>query len=748
MRLGVIIAAVALACSGCGDDAGVPRDAGGGSDARADGGDAGPAGPLAVSLAGPVIAYVGEETCYRAEHGGSAGAVHTWLWGDDARDEIPGARDACHTWAFPGEVLISVVVDDAGMRADASQRVSVVFRPSSPRPAASSTIAYDAARDRVWVVNPDADTVAVIDATTYALIEEIAVGDHPRTLAIAGDRVAVACQDDATLHVLSAETRAPVRTVSFDAGSEPYGVVATPDASRFVVSLLAAGRIAVIGEDGVSAQLDVGADPRGLGMNADGVLVISRWRASQDGSRVITVDLRDPDAPVLRGETLLPPDVDVDSDTDNDGVLSFLDGVVFSPDGGRAVLPALKANVVAGAYRVGRDLTSQTTARAVVAEVMTDGPATPVRESFRKSFDDLDFASAAVFSPEGERLYIAFQGAESVVALDPFAFAITGSIDDVGHAPQGLAISSDGARLFVQSFLSREVRVYDVRDLSMNPAPLAVVRTVAAEPLDPVVLAGKVVFYSSRDPRMSRTSYLSCASCHLDGEADGLVWDFTQRGEGLRNTIPLRGRAGLAHGPLHWSANFDEIQDFEHDIRAGQGGTGFLADDLFHADMRDEPLGTPKAGLSPELDALAAYVTSLADFGTSPHRRDGDPAWEAAFARGRAIFESAEAGCATCHSGPAFTDSALDATGTPTLHDVGTLGEASGSRLGSTLTGLDTPTLRGLWRSPPYLHDGSAPTLRDVLVTRNPADTHGRTSHLTPTDLDDLLTFLLALDAT
>ena len=741
MRLVPIIAALAFAGAGCGDDA--AGDAGGTIDGgpAVDGG-----GPLAVSLAGPAIAYVGEETCYRADHGGSASAAHTWIWGDDMRDELASSRDACHAWAFPGEVLISVVVADGAMTADASQRVSVVFRPSVPRPTGSSSIAYDAARDRVWVVNPDADTVSVIDAVTYERVTEIAVGDHPRTLAIGGDSVAVACQGDATLHVVSAETLEPVRVVPLGAGTEPYGVASTPDGARFVVTLLAAGRIAVVGDEDVIAELEVGPDPRGLGINADGVLVISRWRASGEGSRVVTVDLRDQDTPVLRGETLLPPDVGVDSDTDNDGALSFLGPVVFSPDGGRAVLPALKSNVIAGAYRVGRDLSSQTTARGVVGEVMTDGPAAAVRESFRKSFDDVDFASAAVFSPEGERLYVAFQGAESVVAVDPFAFAITGSIDDVGHAPQGLVLSPDGARLFVQAFLSREVRVYDVRDLSRDPPPLAVVRTVATEPLDPDVLAGKVIFYSSRDPRMSRTSYLSCASCHLDGEADGLVWDFTQRGEGLRNTIPLRGRAGLAHGPLHWSANFDEVQDFEHDIRVGQGGTGFLADDLFHAEMRDEPLGGPKAGSSPELDALAAYVTSLSGFGTSPHRREGDPAWDAAFARGRAIFESSEARCATCHSGSAFTDSALDATRTPVLHDVGTLGPGSGSRLGGVLPGLDTPTLRGLWRSAPYLHDGSAATLREVLVDRNPADAHGHTSHLDDAALDDLITFLLALD--
>ncbi len=417
---------------------------------------------------------------------------------------------------------------------------------------------------------------------------------------------------------------------------------------------------------------------------------------------------------------------------------------MLAPDGERAVVPALKANVVAGLFRSGAPLTSQTTARAVLGEVSIDRDGAP-RESFRHSFDDLDAASAAVFSPWGDLVYVAMRGAQAVVIADAFDLFTVSSIPDAGEAPEGLALSADGTRLFVHAFLSRSVREYDVSDPSRTPVLVGEAITTTRDPLPPEVLEGKRVFYRSRDPRMSRTSYLACASCHLDGEGDSLVWDFTQRGEGLRNTIELRGRAGLGHGPLHWSANFDEVQDFEHDIRGHQGGTGFLDDALFHADGRDAPLGAPKAGLSRELDALAAYLTSLDDFGASPRRRPGDRAWVAARMRGAALFDDPEVGCASCHAPPAYTDSAL-VSGAPVLHDVGTLGAGSGERLGEPLTGLDTPTLRGLFRSAPYLHDGSAPTLRDVLVTRNAEDRHGRTSHLSEEQIADLIVFLESLE--
>lgn len=62
------------------------------------------------------------------------------------------------------------------------------------------------------------------------------------------------------------------------------------------------------------------------------------------------------------------------------------------------------------------------------------------------------------------------------------------------------------------------------------------------------------------------------------------------------------------------------------------------------------------------------------------------------------------------------------------------------------LVGLDTPTLKGIWETGPYLHDGSAATLMDVITTANPGDRHGRTSHLSRKEREQLAAFLLQLD--
>jgi MSHA biogenesis protein MshQ len=62
--------------------------------------------------------------------------------------------------------------------------------------------------------------------------------------------------------------------------------------------------------------------------------------------------------------------------------------------------------------------------------------------------------------------------------------------------------------------------------------------------------------------------------------------------------------------------------------------------------------------------------------------------------------------CASCHAGTAFSGSGVN-----TLVNVGTVKPASGQRLGAALSGIDVPTLRDVWATAPYLHDGSAATL-------------------------------------
>ena len=107
------------------------------------------------------------------------------------------------------------------------------------------------------------------------------------------------------------------------------------------------------------------------------------------------------------------------------------------------------------------------------------------------------------------------------------------------------------------------------------------------------------------------------------------------------------------------------------------------------------------------------------------------PLSEAAL-RGQAIFNRADVGCATCHPAPLYTDQQM--------HDVGTA--TADERIGPE---FDTPTLRGLYDSAPYFHDGSAVTLYDALTRPSPENEHDLSGLLTEAEIQDLIAFLLAL---
>jgi cytochrome c peroxidase len=288
------------------------------------------------------------------------------------------------------------------------------------------------------------------------------------------------------------------------------------------------------------------------------------------------------------------------------------------------------------------------------------------------------------------------------------------------------------------NYMDRSVSIVDMSALLTSGKRIAnitaTVKTIRTEKLAPQVLRGKQLFYDAADVRLARDGYLSCAVCHDGGENDGRTWDLTGFGEGLRNTISLIGHGGLAEGFLHWSANFDEIQDFEGQIRGLAGGSGLMSDSDFNSNNRSAPLGGPKAGLSPDLDALAAYVSSLTKVPVSPFRTNGGVLTNKATV-GKSVFVSA--GCGVCHAGTHMTISG-NAT---QLKDIGTINTASGKRLGGVLNGIDTPSLRGVWSSAPYLHNGSAPDLETAIQAHSGVA-------LTPRQLNQVAEYLREVEQT
>ncbi|WP_207225029.1 DUF4082 domain-containing protein [Rivibacter subsaxonicus] len=656
---------------------------------------------------------------------------YRWSFGDgSATTEWSSSASAAHTYTRAGIYSVTLMVtDDRGNLISRSFLQTVYLPATAQKPSVSTNLLVEepaTGNPRLWVVNQDNDSVSAFDTVSRAKLAEVAVGAAPRAIARAADGMLwVSNKQSASISVIDPATRAVVRTVALPRASQPFGIAMSPTAAQAFVALEGGGQLLRFDTASFSqtGSLAIGQNARHLSVSADGARVfVSRFVTpplpGEGTASISTPDFVGGELLEVNAATMaltrsiaLRHSAKADAENQGRGVPNYLGAAAISPDGSQAWLPSKQDNIRRGALRDGSDLNFQNTVRAISSRITL--PAGAEDYAARIDHDNASMASAAVFDARGNYLFVALETSREVAIIDAHGGNELLRFD-VGRAPQGLALAPDGNTLYVNNFMDRSVSVHDLRTLlagSEADVPLlATLPAVAIEKLAANVLIGKQHFYDARDTRLARDRYMSCASCHNDGGHDGRVWDLTGMGEGLRNTISLRGRAG-GQGNLHWSNNFDEVQDFEGQIRALAGGSGLMSDADFSAGTRSQPLGDPKAGRSADLDALAAYVASLNAFDPSP-ARDGSGNLSGAAMAGRSVFVSKN--CAACHAGAAFS-----ASGTVPPANIGTLKTSSGLRLGAALTGIDIPTLRDVWASAPYLHDGSAATLGDAVRAHN-----------------------------
>jgi len=689
--------------------------------------------PLVVAVPTPPAATVaGAAATFTAGASTTAfNPLYKWSFGDGSPETAySSSPTATHTYTAPGLYYVTVTaVDDRGIESRQSVLQAIYLPTTANKPSASTNIVVErrtSGNNRLWVVNQDNDSVTVFDAVTRARLAEVAVGTGPRTLALAPNgMVWVANKHAGSVSVIDTATLAVARTIPMPRGSQPFGIAMAPVGGYALVVLEGSGQ--VLKYDTASyAQLagaNIGANARHVSISGDGATAyVSRFitpplpgegtaavNTATGGGEVIALNTAS--MSVVRTIVLAHSDRP-DFENQGRGVPNYLGAAVVSPDGTQAWVPSKQDNIKRGTLRDGNALNFQSTVRAISSRIDLAGQVEDL--AGRIDHDNSSVGSAALYDPNGVYLFVALETSREVAVVDVygkrelFRFA-------VGRAPQGLALAPDGKTLYVNNFMDRTIGVFDLQPLltqGVADAPaLATLGSVATEKLAPATLLGKQLFYDARDTRLARDRYMSCAACHNDGGHDGRTWDLTSQGEGLRNTINLRGRAS-AQGLLHWSANFDEVQDFEGQIRTLAGGTGLMSDAAFNTGTRSQPLGDKKAGVSADLDALAAYLASLNTFAPSPYRNP-DGTLSAAAQAGALVFQAKN--CAQCHTGVPFTAS-LDAA---SAKDVGTIKASSGSRLGGALTGIDIPTLRDVWATAPYLHDGSAATLDAAVRAHN-----------------------------
>ncbi len=159
-----------------------------------------------------------------------------------------------------------------------------------------------------------------------------------------------------------------------------------------------------------------------------------------------------------------------------------------------------------------------------------------------------------------------------------------------------------------------------------------------------------------------------------------------------------------------------------------------------HGTFEDERIGVSVTNgtedlISDKLPALEAYQLSLE--APPPPEGSFDPA---AAERGREVFNGPGA-CATCHSGPEFTDAnerlhpVEDSMGEPEPEGVPSYASRTATKQ------YRTAPLRGIWQHPPYFHNGSAATLEEVVDRYD----ERRSLGLTDEQKTDLVEYLKSL---
>uniref|UniRef100_UPI002601A8F0 beta-propeller fold lactonase family protein n=1 Tax=uncultured Gimesia sp. TaxID=1678688 RepID=UPI002601A8F0 len=552
--------------------------------------------------------------------------------------------------------------------------------------------------------NRDSGSVTIIDLQSQKKLSEIKVGKHPEGVSFLGKThlLATAVYDEDKVVFLNADTGKQIgQTEVFD---EPYGIVSTSDGAKIFVTLDYPGRIVEIDTNSkeVLREFSTGEHLRGIAISNDDQ---SLFTTEYYSALVRKID-------VASGQTA---DEWAGGSTDN-----LARQITLHPFRPKAYLPHIRSRITV-AHGAGSIF-------PIVSIVDTQAG-----EGKRRRKIPMDsFLGARVTSnpwdtaitPDGKTFFVVFAGTDDMfvcnVIDDNYRELTFRAALNLGHNPRAVRVAPDGNTFYIYNALDFNVVAYDTQTL-LRQATI----NVTENPLGEEILLGKQLFYTALQPMSSRL-WISCASCHPDGQPDGKTW---HNPEGLRNTQSLAGMA-WTH-PIHWSADRDEVQDFEHTIRGPlMQGKGLVRGKINPA------LDAPNSGLSRALDAMAAY-SNTHEFTLSPYAKKGlNPAAE----RGRELFFSKQTQCATCHSGPFLTDSVPSKKFI--RHDVGTAVDNPGEKMGPE---YDTPTLLGLYRTAPYLHHGKAQTLEEVLTIYNHDDKHGKTSPLSKQEIADLVEFLKAL---
>lgn len=565
----------------------------------------------------------------------------------------------------------------------------------------------------LYVASPDHGAILRRDLSTGAVTVTTINGEPTRAVAIA-DRVFVTLRAERKVAVLRDDGSALSLEATIDVGAEPFGIAAAPDGSKIWVASSLSNRIDEIDAAtlSIARTFDVPNEPRWIAPHPSGR---SLFVACVRDESIYGIDLSDG---TLHSTRL--PSMD-------ERTRRARGDIAVTPDGSRLLVPAMIAGTgdggAPGIGWGGQLGTPQITPMVVVADVDEDGT---IDEDAISAFNPVDpstvlisaldgYPSSITVSPDSTLAAIAVEGAGEVVLMPIIApKRPDGHVRDlqaislrVGAGARSIAFGDDDS-IFTWSFIdrtltahalngaTRELMTFDVHPELTGRVTLREHTELAAPALEPVIELGRRLFYASNDGYMQGGgARVSCSTCHFDGREDGITW---QTDQGARQTPSLAGPVSMT-APVRWEGDRASVaEDAVQTSNGLMGGAGLDMDDAV---------------------AIQAFIDASRDADVPLKNASTDQVL-----RGRAIFERPDVGCARCHNGPRYADGSIV--------EVFEHGK------------VKTRSLVGVAATAPYLRDGSAATLRDVLE-RATAGGMGSTRQLSEEELVDLEAYLRSL---
>lgn len=552
---------------------------------------------------------------------------------------------------------------------------------------------------RALTANHGADTVSLVDLLDGKVLSEVPAGRKPVAVACSADgrHAAVSNLWSASVTLFDVEPTTLKATREIEVGIFPRSLVFAPTGDRLYVAVAGDDQVAEINclKSAVVHRWPAPREPRVLALSRDGKTLAA---AASRSAKVYAWD-------VESRRRLLDHKVE---DAFN------LHGIAFSPDGKHVAV----SHEIRRAFPISRDNIDKGWAiDSRLSRIAIDPKAVPNAWQIA-----LDTRGAAVgdpqaldWSPDGAVLAVAASGTHELLLFQ--ADKISWSAGDPGDfidpalelyerfhrvpltgRPTALAFLKDGKHVAISNHLSDSVQLVDLKARK-------VVRTITLGGPEETSLVrkGEALFY---DATRSHHSWFSCNTCHVDGHTNGFTFD-TLNDDSYGNakvTPTLRNVVNTA--PYTWHG-------WQKDLGAA------VKKSFTETMFGPEPTAD-------EVKAVVAYLGTLEN-PPRPAARRGDAD---AVRRGKEIFDG-KAACARCHQGEHFTsmrnyDVKLEEDGSP-------------------FTTWNPPSLRGLWDRGPYLHDGRADTIEEVLDTyHQPERLGGKT--LTPDERKLLVTYLRSLD--